>query len=273
MKKNIVLLMLGIYSTSFPSDLSTIIGTNTGIFAKEKEDKDSLIYIADNFHEMATLPGLTLGAPTGLVPSYGVLFTGLSGRKDRDKIDGALALGMGFGNSDTIGGAISLGVGSIDPRDGGSFDRGDLEISVGHDFKEYGIGWSAGVMGIDLWHAKGIDGRKQKPSFYTAITKLWANDYVPMAITGGFGNNSFANINTENNRENKIDGFGALSFYLMPQLSLIVDYTSNILTSGFSLVPFPDYPISLNLGATNLNEQGPENKVAVIGSIGAAYIF
>ena len=42
-----------------------------------------------------------MGAPSGLVSSYGVAFAGLSGRRDSDDTDGALALGMGFGNPDT----------------------------------------------------------------------------------------------------------------------------------------------------------------------------
>ncbi len=95
-----------------------------------------------------------------------------------------------------------------------------------------------------------------------------------MAVTLGLGNNSFADVNIENrDRKEEIGGFGAVAFYLMPQLSFIVDYTSNVLTSGISVVPFPNYPISVNLGATNLTEQGPKDKVAAIGSIAAAYVF
>lgn len=274
MVKKILLGALTLSSIGFASDLSTVTGESAAVFAKKETNGDKpLVYLAENFHEMATLPGFSMGAPSGLVSSYGVAFAGLSGRRDSDDTDGAMALGMGFGNPDTIGGAVSLGIGSIDPRDGGSFNRGNLNLNVGHHFKEYGFGWSVGMTGLDLWHASHLDGDRQDPSFYTAVTKLWANDILPVAITAGFGNNSYADINKENDRKDKVDGFGAVAFYLIPQLSLVVDYTSNILTTGISVVPFPDYPISVNLGATNLTEQGPNDKVAAIGSIAAAYVF
>ncbi|MGL6132166.1 MAG: hypothetical protein ACRCZ9_11205, partial [Fusobacteriaceae bacterium] len=206
--------------------------------------------------------------------SYGVAFVGLSARKDNTDTDGALAFGMGFGDANKVGGSASIGVGSIDPRDGGAFNRGDFNINAGHHFKKYGLGVSAGMIGLDLWHADSTNGDKQDPSFYTAATKLFPNDFVPMALTLGFGNNSFADINTEDSdRKDEIGGFGALAFYVLPQLSFIVDYTSNVLTTGISAVPFPQYPISVNLGVTNLTEQGPNDKVAAIGSIAAAYIF
>ena len=274
MVKKILLGALALSSVGFASDLSTITGESAAVFAKKETGADKpLVYLAENFHEMATLPGFSMGAPSGLVSSYGVAFAGLSGRRDSDDTDGAMAFGMGFGNPDTIGGAVSLGIGSIDPRDGGSFNRGNLNLNVGHHFKEYGFGWSVGMTGLDLWHASKLDGDRQDPSFYTAVTKLWANDFIPFAVTAGFGNNSYADINKENDRKDKVDGFGAIAFYLIPQLSLVVDYTSNILTTGISVVPFPDYPVSFNLGATNLNEQGPNDKVAAIGSIAAAYVF
>ena len=273
MKKVLVgTLLLG--SALYASDLSTVTGEGVATFAKKEITNDKpLMYLAQNFHEMATLPSFSLGAPSGLVSSYGVAFAGISGRRDRDNTDGALALGMGFGDADKIGGAFSLGIGSIDPRDGGSFNRGNLNLNVGHHFKEYGFGWSVGMTGLDLWHANGLDGDYQDPSFYTAVTKLWANEFLPVAITAGFGNNSYADINRENDRKDKVDGFGAVAMYLHPQLSVIVDYTSNILTAGVSVVPFPDYPISLTLGATNINEQGSNDKVAAIGSLAAAYVF
>ena len=128
-------------------------------FAKKIEESNRpLIYLAENYDEMATLPGFTMGAPSGLVSGYGVAFAGIAGRRDKDNTDGALALGMGFGNPDTIGGSAALGIGCVDPRDGGPFNRGTLNLNVGHHFKEYGLGWSVGMTGLDLWHAKSIDG-------------------------------------------------------------------------------------------------------------------
>ena len=277
MMKKVLLGTLLLSSALCAAELSSVSGETTAIFAKKEKATDKpLIYLANNFHEMATLPGFTLMSPSGLVSSYGVIFAGLSGLKDGDNTDGAFALGMGFGDSNSLGGAVSLGIGSVDPRDGGSFNRGTLNLNVGHHFKEYGFGWSVGMTGLDLWHATKTDGDNQDPSFYTAVTKLWANEFIPIAITAGFGNNSYSDINVEKDRKDEIDGFGAVAFYLIPQVSLIVDYTSNVLSAGFGVVPFPDYPISMNIGATNINEEGSKdvrNKVAFVASIAAAYVF
>lgn len=272
--KKVLLGTLLLSSVLCAAELSSVTAETTAVFAKSEKSGDRpLIYLVENFYEMATLPGFSLGAPSGLVSSYRVAFVGLSGRRDSDNTDGVVALGMGFGNAEKLGGSVSLGVGSIDFRDGGSFNRGNLNLNVGHHFKELGIGVSVGMVGVDLWHATKSDGDNQDPSFYVAATKLCPNDFIPVIITAGFGNNSYADINKDNDRKDKIDGFGAVAFYLIPQLSVVVDYTSNVLTAGISIVPFPDYPISVNLGATNLTEQGQNDKVAAIGSIAAAYVF
>ncbi|MGL5427416.1 MAG: hypothetical protein ACRDAS_05825 [Cetobacterium sp.] len=266
--------LLGAFALSSSLMAAELTGTTTAIFAKEKTADKPFMHLAENFHEMATLPGFSMGAPSGLVGSYGVGFMGLSGRKDSKDTDGALAFGMGFGDADKIGGSASIGVGSIDPRDGGAFNRGDFNINLGHNFKKHGLGVSAGMTGVDLWHADSTDGNEQNPSFYLATTKLLPNDIAPVALTAGLGNNSYADINIEDrDRKDKIGAFGAVAVYVLPQVSLIVDYTSNVLTAGTSLVPFPQYPISVNLGVTNLTEQGPNDKVAAIGSIAAAYVF
>ena len=50
------------------------------------------------FSQLKTVPGFTFGAPSGLVPGWGVGFAALSGvHKDSDT-DGATAFGFGFGD-------------------------------------------------------------------------------------------------------------------------------------------------------------------------------
>lgn len=274
MIKKVIVGSLAFGSVTFAMELSTISSEAAGIFYKSKvENARPLIYKANHFHELATIPGFSLGAPSGLVSSYGVSFFGLSGKKSSTTDDGALAFGIGFGDSDKIGGSASIGVGSIDPRDGGAFNRGNLNLNVGHNFRKYKFGWSIGAAGIDLWHSSSFDRDNDKPSFYTAVTKLYANNVAPIAITGGFGNNGYADMTIDHNREHKIGAFGSVAVYVLPQVSLILDYTTGILGTGISLVPFPQYPVTVNLGATNLNKQGTDNKVSAIGSIAAAYVF
>lgn len=276
--KKIILGLIALGNVGFASStssLANVTAENTASFVRERESTrgKKIIYVADEFHKMATVPSFTFGAPSGLVSSWGVAFAGLSGRANSEVKDGAFAMGMGFGDSDKIGGSASLGIGSIDPRDGGAFNRGSLNLTVGHHFKEMGAGLSLGVNNIDLWHKDDLDGDKQDPSFFTSFTKLIPNEVAPIAITGGLGNNGYVDITTDSDRKNKIGVFGAVAVYVLPQVSLVLDYTTGITTFGTSLVPFPDYPVTLNLGAGNLFKQGAEEKVSFVGSLAAAYVF
>lgn len=258
-------LVLGDGNTS--SLISTAaLTTEQGAIISDKK----LLYLAKDFHTMATLPGFSLGAPSGLVPGWGVMFGGVSVVTNREDTDGALAMGFGFGDPfEILGGAATLGIGSIDPRDGGAFNRGALNLTVGHHFKKYTLGTAVGVTGIDLWHEEGKD--ELDPSFYGSVTKLFSNDIVPITVTAGLGNNGYVDVKKSGDRKKKVDGFGAVAFYLLPQMSMIVDYTMGITTAGISVVPFPDYPININLGATDIFEEAHD--VAFLASVSAAYVF
>ncbi|MGL6119244.1 MAG: hypothetical protein ACRC0V_01945 [Fusobacteriaceae bacterium] len=230
------------------------------------------IFKVDTFGELAAVPSFSLGAPAGMVPGWGVAFAGLSGRTNSSDTDGSLALGMGFGNPLTsLGGAATLAVGSIDPRDGGAGNRGSLNLSTGKHFPKYGLGTSVGITNIDLWHADSVD--TFDPSFYASVTKLLPNSVAPVILTAGFGNNVYSDSKSENDLKNKIGGFAAAAVYLMPQLSLIADYTSGSTTAGIGFAPFPKLPISFTMGASDIFEHSNDNKVSFIASVSAAYTF
>jgi hypothetical protein len=242
----------------------------------EHKNSDRLFYLVDDFSELYTVPGFTFGAPTGLVPGAGVAFAGVSGiTSSRTDTDGAVSAGMGWGDPmNSIGGAVSLGIGSIDPSDGGAFNRGSLNVSLGHTFTEYGFGAAIGVTNVDLWHKSRQD--RVDESLYAALTQLLPNDIAPIIITAGVGNNGYTNINrglTADQRKDEVDFFAAGAVYLIPQVSLILDYTSGMTTLGTSIVPFPDYPITIGLAAQDLSKQLVEDEVKFLGTIGAGYAF
>ncbi|MGL6130374.1 MAG: hypothetical protein ACRCZ9_02010 [Fusobacteriaceae bacterium] len=224
------------------------------------------------FTELEAVPSFSLGAPVGMVPGWGVGFAGISGRHNSDTTDGAFALGMGFGDPFTsLGGAATLALGSIDPRDGGAGNRGTLNLSTGKHFARHGLGVAVGVSNIDLWHADSED--EFDPSFYGSVTKLLPNLPKPVVLTAGLGNNVYSDSKSDGNLESKIGGFAAVAVYLMPQLSLIADYTSGITTAGIGFVPFPKLPVSFTMGASDLFRHAEENKVSFIAGISAAYKF
>ena len=246
---------------------SAAISSNQARTAKE------IFYVAKDFTEMAALPGFTLSAPAGLVPGAGVVFGGVSGTYNSvEHTDGAMGFGIGYGNPyETLGGAISLSLGSINPDDGGAFNRGNLNVSVGHTFKEYGFGVAVGMSGATLWHDN--SGDDIDPSFYGSVTKLLPNDIAPIAITAGLGNNAYADTNESGNKKDKVYGFVSGAVYILPQVSLIADYTSGVTSVGVGVVPFPSLPITLTAGAYDITKEGVHEEVSFIGGLSAAYVF
>ena len=276
MKKLALLLAaLSVASVSYAKEVAPVaevvvepvVEETTEVVATDK----GLFYIAKNFQELRALPGFTINAPAGLVPGAGVVFAGISGTSNSDDTDGGLGFGFGYGNPyESVGGAASLTVGSIDPRDGGSFNRGGLNLSLGHVFSEYGLGAAVGVTNIDLWHAD--HDQKLDPSFYGAVTKLLPNDIAPMTLTVGLGNNMYADNDETGDKKGKVYPFVSLAAYVLPQMSLIADFTSGITSAGVSVVPFPSIPVSMTMGAYDISDETVQG-TSFIAGLSAAYAF
>ena len=276
MKKLALLLAaLSVASVSYAKEVAPVaevvvepvVEETTEVVATDK----GLFYIAKNFQELRALPGFTINAPAGLVPGSGVVFAGISGTSNSDDTDGGLGFGFGYGNPyESVGGAASLTIGSIDPRDGGSFNRGGLNLSLGHVFSEYGLGAAVGVTNIDLWHAD--HDQKLDPSFYGAVTKLLPNDIAPLTLTVGLGNNIYADVDEDGDKKDKVYPFVSLAAYVLPQMSLIADFTSGITSAGVSVVPFPSIPVSMTMGAYDISDETIQG-TSFIAGLSAAYVF
>jgi hypothetical protein len=253
------------------------IGESSAALAKLKaeskeSDSDKLFYIVDDFSKLKTVPGFSFGAPSGLVSGWGVGFAALSGSHKDSDTDGAAAFGFGYGDPfESLGGSASLSIGSINPSDGGACNRGALNLNLGHTFRDYQMGIAAGISNIDLWHAS--QDLEVDESYYLAATKILPFDVNPMIVSVGFGNEDFVNINTDDDRDSKISPFFSGAVYIHPQMSLILDYTSNITTFATSIVPCPDYPVSINLGLTDIFKQADEDAIGFVASIAVGFSF
>jgi hypothetical protein len=256
------------------------MGLSTLREATAQTTPDKLFYVADDFGEMRVLPSYSFGAPTGIVPGWGVAFAGIAGITESGLVshqqeDGGVSAGVGWGDPiNFVGGAVVIGMGSIDPRDGGAFDRGNLNVSLGHTFTDYGLGVAVGVANVDLWHNSG-DMRVDQ-SIYGVVTKLLPNDIAPVVISAGLGDNGFVEIDrslTEEERRDKVGPFVSAAAYVLPQVSLVLDYTSGVTTFGTSIVPFPDYPIILGLAAYDLAKERPSDDISFLGTLVAGFSF
>lgn len=261
------LLLTALSAASFATEVTSVTA-GPASFASNFQ-----IYKAETLAEMATIPSFTMGAPAGFVPGWGTMFMGATGMSNSDTTDAAFAIGMGLGDPiEGLGGAATLALGSVDPRDGGAGNRGTLQLTAGKSIEKYDLGLAMGLSDIDLWHDS--DMNEYKPSFYMAGTKLFPNFFLPAIVTAGFGNNTYSKTAAkEESNLNRWGVFGSAAVYIIPQISLILDYTSGMTSAGVGIVPFPKLPVSFVVGAADLFKQAADEKVTFTAGISAAYSF
>lgn len=83
-------------------------------------------------------------------------------------------------------------------------------------------------------------------------------------------------MNEDGDKKDHVYPFVSVAAYVMPQLSLIADYTSGVTTLGVGIVPSPKLPITITMGAYNVNKQTVDtgnDKVSFVGSLSASYAF
>lgn len=279
LKKTIVLGGL-LISTMAMAENAANVATSSSVLSELKEifkekKLNKLFYLVDDFSGLATVPGFSFGAPSGLVPGFGTAFVGVAGTSYSKDTDGGVAFGGGFGDPiKSVGGAASLSVGSIDPQDGGALNRGSVNLSLGKTFIDYGLGASVGISNIDIWHDDHHD--KLDPSYYVAVTKLLPNDVAPVILSAGIGSNCYSDITKYDidEREHKIGEFFSGAVYIHPQMSLVLDYTSGITTFGTSIVPMPSYPISIGLAAQDIFKDDKDiNEIKFLGTLSMGFAF
>lgn len=210
-----------------------------------------------------------------MVSSWGSYFAavgGLTNPAGSTHTDGSFSLGMGLGNPiKNIGATVTLAIGSVN-FDGGAGERGAFNISIGKFFTDWQLGIAVGGLNVAGWNRLTT---KPESSAYVALTKILPFNNHPVIVNVGMGTNAFADVKV--NAINPVDesaGFIAIGFYLTPQISLIADYTSGILTAGTSLVPIDGLPLVLTLGAFDINKVVPNHdKVSFVGSLAYSFSF
>ena len=231
--------------------------------------------VTSRYADVAALPGFSLVSPTGLVPGWGTVFYGAgltTNSTTNGGIDGGISLGMGYGDPyDSLGGAITLGLASVNPKEiGKEFGNAAYySINTGHFFVDQQIGVSVGMSNFAGWLPTGAVGA---PSYYVAGTKVFSLPDHPIIITGGLGNQNYSDYRNTNKAEPYPFISGA--YYIAPQLSFVVDYTSAITSTGFSLVPVYYIPVVVNLGIYDLFHYIPNHtRPSIMMGVSSAFTF
>jgi hypothetical protein len=226
---------------------------------------DGLFFAADRFTEMSSLPGTSLGSPTGMVASSGSAFVGIGGLKnpDSNKTDGSFNVGMGFGDPiDSIGATASVTIGSINTNDNGFGERAALNVSVGKFFTDDQVGIAIGAVNLASRHKLTTS---PGPSYFAAVTKIFPIDKHPIILNIGLGSNDFVNTSYTGSKDMAMTPFASVGYYVSPHISLIADNTAGVGSLGVSISPVHTLPLTMTLGVYDIDNDTNRSYIAAIG--------
>ncbi|MDF1654339.1 MAG: hypothetical protein P1U34_04425 [Coxiellaceae bacterium] len=234
---------------------------------------------AGNLHPLLFPTAASLFAPVGFGTDLGTFF-GNFGWVNRwpgtTASDGYLNFGAGLGNGDKYVGL--QGTVLLDSVSGDNNSNFAANGSFGFKLFRWlspNLSIAAGVANVGRWGALKQDAN----SWYGSMTDYFSffqDGRFPIAATFGFGSgvfDSFASFRA--NSDANMKPFGSLAVSLIPQLSVIADYTTDIWSTGLSLVPYLPLPLAVTGYATNLGGGGKQAGPVTYGvrvSIGYAFV-
>lgn len=225
--------------------------------------------------QLISAGGATLTSPAGTVPGWGVAFAGLGGlatAPSSDRVDGAFALGMGLGDpNESVGGSVSLGIGSINPFDGGMGERGYFSFTIGQTIAETKTSWAFGINNLFGWY---ILTKKADTNYSFAISQPlpFSSKKFPLTVNFGVGNGSYANKNSP--ALSDIGIFASIGVELSPSMSIILDHTGVATSFGAATMPLPGVPVAVNFVAWDVFGQvANHNKPSFMGVLAYVYQF
>ncbi len=210
----------------------------------------------NNPHPLLFPTAASLFAPVGFGTNLGTVF-GAFGYVNRwpgtTASDGNLLFGAGLGNGDKyVGLQGTVLLDSVSGDNNSSFGaNGSLGIKL-FRWLSPNLSIAAGVANVGRWGTLKNDAN----SWYGSMTDYFSffqNGRFPIAATFGFGSGAFFNTAAfRANSDSNMKPFGSLAVSIIPQLSVIGDYTADMWSAGVSVVPFIKFPLALTGLATNL---------------------
>ncbi len=226
-------------------------------------------------------PGTTFGTPTAYGAASGQGFVGGSGIYDFDskgvsdgkgRVDGSMAVGIGFGDSQKGLGVELMGtLTSVNPTDGGFGDSGQVGVKVHRLLHaESGLAVAVATMDAGRWG----DAKKSLRSNYIALTgnlpiKLVGNYAV--SATVGVGNGNYRPLSAVNSGEDKLGAFASIGTQMTERTSVSISHLGGRTNIGFGLVPF-NAPISVMVGITDIQSRTSTGKQMSV-NLGYAFKF
>jgi hypothetical protein len=223
--------------------------------------------------------GATFGSPLAFGAGWGsvgaaVYAQTLSKSISGASSDGAAAVGFGLGDPNQyVGLETVVAIADLTHRNNHNFgDGGSLGFKL-HTNVPGGAAFAVGVIGTGRW---GTEKKTNRASVYavgTKVFKLGTTSPHPLVLNVGIGDEGFQELDQATGfGKPGANVFGSATFYIVPQLSVIADYTGRFLNAGISVAPIRSQPLTFTLGAVNLTNRY-KAKVQAAAAIAYGFTF
>jgi hypothetical protein len=214
--------------------------------------------VLESLHPTLPATATSLFAPLGYGPQWGSVYAAgafVNRWPGGNKSDGYVLAGLGLGDADAfVGGSLTVLVDSLGLRNEGLGTNTGLSGAL-YRWLNQDTAISFGISNIvgsgALKHAA--------HGYYASITEILplsphTENPMPFTLTVGVGTGSLVSPSAFRiaQSDSKANVFGAASISPFSGLSIIVDYTSQILSTGASVAPLPNIPATVTFYASNL---------------------
>lgn len=211
-------------------------------------------------------PATTSVTPFAYGKSWGSggVGVGFQGRtRFTDKSDGAIAYGMGFGDSrNTVG--LDVGVTIFNLSD--SFgDRGGVSFKLHRALPDdfaVAIGWQNAI----VWGETDAGS-----SVYGVVSKMFRlresteKPFSRLYVSAGIGSGQFRSELDINRDIGSIGAFGSVAVRVAEPVNAIVEWTGQDLTLGVSFVPFRNIPLAITPAVTDITNNAGDGARFILG--------
>lgn len=202
--------------------------------------------------------GSAFGSPSAFALGWGGFGGGIYNQTLSDaseSSDASAALSFGLGNaSQFLALETSVTFATLTRSKGSQSGFGNvgafsfkLSRNVGQ-----GTAIAMGVLAATSW---GFTKQWEQPTYYLVGTHIFPVPTFagnrPLVLTLGVASSGYET--NDRTHQVRTRPFGSVGFYFTRQVSIIADYTGRFLNLGISVAPFARVPVTLTLGAVNLN--------------------
>jgi len=226
-----------------------------------------------NFSRPLPIPSSTFLTPSAYGADWGDAFVGVSGATGgnvRSTLDGSAVVGVGLGDAvENVGIELTTAIISLD----GFAEDGTVGFKLHKIFPQanhlgVAVGWSNPIK----WGAA----ETEPDTFYGVVTQRFdlrsgQSNPLPLTTSLGVGTGEFRSTGAISADNNALNVFGSVGLRVVPDVSIISNWTGSGLGLGISATPL-DTPLVVTAGVSDITDNTADG-TRFIGSLGYSFSF